>query len=117
MRMLTNQTANGYSKPLYWPGGRLDFVVGGTFDSCTVTLKSAPADLPYADRADDTQYSAVGSETTLTAAGTVACVLGEGLLTVQVSSAGGSTSIDAWIAPAEAGVKQDVHFALDSVVA
>lgn len=87
-------TSNSSTTAVAWPGGLGNFVCQGTFDTCTVKLEvSVDGGTTYLEF-DSTN-------TTVTAAAVVAVTAGRGLYRVTVSSVGGSTSVSAYLTPAE----------------
>lgn len=88
--LFSSQTANGQSETITWHGGTGTLVVAGTFDGATVSLQCSPD--------NGTTWIAVGTDSTLTAAGVAVFQLSPGnLLRLDLSIAGASTSITAWL--------------------
>lgn len=82
-------TSNASSTAVNWEGGIGQFMVSGTFDSCTVKMQMSPD--------DGTTWIDVGSDTEFTSAGVANFELGPCDIRGDLSSAGSSTSVSAWM--------------------
>ena len=85
----TSQTTAAASSTIEWEGGLGHMVVTGTFDGCTVDLQVSPD--------SGTTWQNVGGDASLTDAGVVSFELNPCQVRLNLTSAGGSTSINGWV--------------------
>ena len=86
LTLLSNQTANGSGTAQEWSGGWSNFTVTGTFNGATVVLEMS--------RDGGTTYSTVATVTAAADPPNVQLPAGV-LVRATLSSAGGSTDLDA----------------------
>jgi len=89
IQILTGATANGNSSQYDWDVGEGQVVVSGTFDGATVKLQLSPD--------DGTTWVDVGTASTFTAAGGAGFTVNSCKLRINISDAGASTVVSAWI--------------------
>ncbi len=85
----TSQTTAAASSAIEWEGGLGHMVVTGTFDGATVALQISPD--------DGSTWQDVGGDASITAAGAVSFEINPCQLRLNLTSAGGSTSVNGWV--------------------
>lgn len=89
--LLTNQTTDGNGSAITWPGGRGTLIITGTFDGATLSIQARAQD------GSDSDFATI-KDGSFTAAEPVNVDLGEGTkIRANVSSAGGSTNLTAYL--------------------
>lgn len=94
-QIFTSQTSNANSSTLDWDGGEGQVIAAGTWDSGKVSLEISPD--------GGTTFVAVGTDGELTADGVFSFRANPCKVRLVVSSAGASTSLNAWITSEEHG--------------
>lgn len=92
IKLFTTLAANGSSGTVTGLGNRIVAVVDGTWNGASVILYVSP----------DSGTTWVAAATALTASGVASAVVPSGFIArLTLSSAGGSTSLNAWVAYAD----------------
>jgi hypothetical protein len=94
-KIFNNQTSNTNSSTLDWDGGEGQVIASGTWDSGKVSLEISPD--------SGTTWVSVGTDGELTADGVFSFRANPCKVRLAVSSAGASTSLNAWITSEEYG--------------
>tara|TARA_R100001086_G_scaffold248981_2_gene187264 strand:+ start:61 stop:369 length:309 start_codon:yes stop_codon:yes gene_type:complete len=94
-KVLTNVSTDSSSSTYNWDVGEGQFVVSGTFDSATVKLQMSPD--------SGTTWIDVGTASTFTVDGAASFSLNSCKVRANVSSAGASTDVSAWISTEVSG--------------